>query len=86
LLSKNARFETAHFYFPTLAAAATATAVVRRAVVAAAAATAARITIIAVARKKKRRDDNYPDKAFVIEKIANAVHKNFLPIELKSKN
>ena len=42
-------------------------------------------TAVAVARKKKRRDDDYPDKAFVIKKIANAVHKNFLPIKLKSK-
>jgi hypothetical protein len=37
-------------------------------------------TAATVAGKKERRDDDYPNKAFVIEKIANAVHKKFLPI------
>ena len=32
-------------------------------------------TVITIARKEKCRDDDYPNKAFVIEKIANAVHK-----------
>jgi hypothetical protein len=36
---------------------------------------AAAISVAAVAGKQERRDNDYPDKAFVIKKIANAVHK-----------
>lgn len=57
-----------------LYSAAAATAAYGRVIVAAAAISAI-VSASAVAREKKRRDNDDPDKAFVIEKIADAVHK-----------
>lgn len=67
-MQKCAAHSRAFGFYLRLAAAATAAAGALIVVITATAA------IRAIARKKKSRDDDYPDKAFVIKKIANAVH------------